>query len=101
MMASMQLPRFRVRTLMIIVAIFALAFAVPGEVARRRAYLWTLSDYHRSQMNAHSVTYVKGDCTYFFPPVEPEQRRLFIYHSILAHKYWDATPWLPVLPGPS
>jgi len=80
----MTLPQFRVRTLLIIVAVVACAFGGYAALQRRSAAL-----YARAQRHAMLSVLSKG----------PYSER---YHQDMTEKYRRASlyPWLPVSPDP-
>src|SRR4051794_41783878 len=100
------MPRVRLRTLMIVVAIAALLFGGVLEAGRRRARFRQLERHYMwEQMDAGFATLLMESFERD-PSVGPRKlaaaRRLEAYYGRLRAKYERATryPWLPVPPDP-
>ena len=123
----MPLPRFRIRTLMIAVAVIATALTAiamrerSADLRRRAAYH---AEAERSYMALHTRARVAVEGILIHPdPLPPPQisfavgdpdeipfaracmdryEKAFVYHSAMRRKYGHAArrPWLPVPPDP-
>ena len=99
----MRMPRFRIRTLMVAVAVIALLIGVPFDLARRRRAFLRLAIEHQAREVA--VTY-DGYARVWFDsrgrPLDPRAAKLDLWNSQLADKYFRAAryPWLSVEPDP-
>lgn len=103
----MRMPRFRIRTMMIAVAVVAACLGV----AHRRSQLLGLAEYHRSQQvpitekqawiepGPWSTIYEAGGKWLSFKEVQ-QLERLNDWHAALSSKYKEAAryPWLLVEP---
>ena len=107
----MRPPRFRLRTLLIAVAVMGVALGAWGRIEGRRARMLGLAEEHRSRIVGLSIDrdYARlgvslCDITTGYPlrPVTPGERRRDRWHFRLYLKYQDAAarPWLPVAPDP-
>ena len=108
-------PRFRIRTLMIAVAVVGIPL---GWLTSRRSSFQRRSIEHFAALNEadrrkwmrYEALDADGPYTrmgYFEPASDSDPQvvrfdRLFFYHAELANKYQDAAryPWLPVAPDP-
>lgn len=116
----MKLPRVQLNLwqIMVMVAIFAMAFAIPGAIERRRLHFLDLARFHSERAarygnSGHSYIIYRGP-----KPTDPGRRRdaeiksdkararrmvaMGFYHIGLQSKYRAAAerPWLPVFPDP-
>jgi hypothetical protein len=109
----MRLPRMRftLRRMMVVVAILAMAFAIPDAIERRRSHFRDLASIHTAK--AESYGRQSGPSSVIIyrsakPPGPAEEARsrrkyaMIFYHSGLESKYRAAAtrPWLPVFPDP-
>jgi hypothetical protein len=107
----MRLPRFRLRTMMILVAVVGVIAGIGIVGERRRARFSELADQHRLQV----VNVLEGPTDYDgefrgdpdvlnleMRPVTGVVRLRDLWHMAMARKYRRATryPWLPVEPDP-
>ena len=91
----MRPPRFRLRTLLIAVAVAAVGFGLE----RRRAGLLTLASWHARQEERYSLLCLETTKRHKLAPLT---RRL-AYHRDRRRAFDRAArrPWLPVEPAPS
>jgi len=97
----MRFPRFRLRTLLMVVAVLALVMAVSTAIARRSVALAQLAKFHGSRAELALACRLYRDAsgrTCLARVLTPR----FDYHSSLRRKYEYAAsrPWLPVPPDP-
>lgn len=87
----MKLPRFRIRTMMILIALCAIA-CLPAVVAEREERFRRLMRYHKSRQFAVDDQPIP-------PPISRERAE---WHWRMEEKYRRAAdrPWLPVKPDP-
>ncbi len=101
----MKLPRFRVRTLMIAVAVVGLTLGGLAGLVRmeqRRQSFRALARNHQRQEIVNRLTLV-GLVAHRAPKADTERHRtLAEYHRALNQKYTRAAsyPWLQVAPDP-
>ncbi|MBV9510926.1 MAG: hypothetical protein JO303_11665 [Caulobacteraceae bacterium] len=107
----MRLPRYRVRTLMIAVAIAGAVGGAWTALGRRRERFERLGWYHRGQVVSILFGAPGADGRYVYEPTDhgqsgelitARQKRLDRWHEAMAQKYWQAAryPWLPVARDP-
>src|SRR5262245_54148372 len=100
----MRLPRFRIRTLMVVAAAVAVGIATwrgSAAMMQRRARYLAMAEMHEATVNCF-------DHGLWFPRDDPTDIRYqhykkpFDHYSALVSKYRHAAryPWLPVEPDP-
>jgi hypothetical protein len=103
----MRLPRYRLRTLFIAVAVAALGMGTIVGLARRRESYLRHAAHHRELSNDARLYAMYIDRRYLhWGPSEPERAEMAAYerrgdyHAALQAKYEHAAryPWLPVEP---
>jgi hypothetical protein len=98
----MRFPRFRLRTLMMVVAVIALVMAVLTAVTRRSVAFAQASQFHRSQaeLGRERRCWTDSDGSQYLGYVLTAR---FYHHRALERKYQYAAshPWVPVPPDPS
>jgi hypothetical protein len=91
----MRLPRYQLRTLLILVAILAVAIGTATEVSRRRDRYLRLAEQHRraTEMEIDPTT---------SPADQEAMMRRSDRHARLAERYLQASnrPWMVVAPDP-
>jgi hypothetical protein len=98
----MTLPRFRLRTLMVVVAVIALLLA--GEVTRQR--LTRISSEYRAKADEWSqkaqAAYLSVEPEWQFPLWYRRSTPMVEYANAMVEKYEFAAdhPWRPVAPDP-
>ncbi len=105
----MPIPRFKLRTLLLMVALFAVALAVVVEISQRRNRFQRLADDHwkqtlllpEDQIDINGYSYVENQATRTKIYTGKNMRDID-YHDLLYRKYEYAAshPWLPVEPDP-
>jgi hypothetical protein len=94
----MRLPRFRLRTLMLAVALAAILMAVVGVLAARHDHFRSMALSHGRQ--ARRLEKLAANAA--GKDREKAILRRFVWHADLHDKYARAAkrPWLPVVPDP-
>lgn len=97
----MQLARFRLRTLMIVVAVVGLLLGGGLTLRRRSAQFRVLAQHHHALAGFATMTYADGSSTEFRLTPEGYQAKQD-WHLVLRDKYKCAAryPWLPVPADP-
>jgi hypothetical protein len=98
----MRLPRFRLRALMIAVAVAAVVLAVYAGIERRRSYLRAVARHHLEMVAANSIVHRDGDQMSYEPGPSLRKCQLARYHFDLWRKYTRVArhPWLSIEPDP-
>ena len=104
----MRLPRFRIRTLMIAVAVVGLLAGLVVALTRRSAGLRQQAASFAQVSNQEALQGMYIERRYHWGPAEPEKPiiaahfRRSDYYAALRAKYERAArrPWLPVAPDP-
>src|SRR4051812_38931326 len=100
----MRLPRFRIRTVMIAVAVAGIGFGSGVSLHRRSVRLQTLADHHGSEAYVVQIRGANGRDVGELPMLSindvPINRGLADWHLELRDKYRRAAkrPWLPIQP---
>lgn len=107
----MRMPRFRLRTMMAVLAVVAIPF---GVCAERRARFLSIADRHFDEISdVVFAGYQGADGEWIYeatsdrqnegdPPLSSREQSIATWYRHLAWKYQDAAaqPWLPVAPDP-